>query len=86
MMQQSRGRDEVTCALVTGNAPQVTQRSVFQREQVLFQVLYFDKLPLAYVAAVYVFGIENPLQIDGSTVLYHNVSVQGGLVTKTLLA
>ena len=86
MIQQSRGRDEATFAIVAGNAPEITERVMFQRGHMLFQVDLCDKLSLANVATVGVFAVEDPLWVDGSVVLSHNVSVQRGLATKVLPA
>lgn len=86
VIQQSRGRDEATFAIVAGNAPEITERVMFQRGHMLFQVDLCDKLSLANVATVGVFAVEDPLWVDGSVVLSHNVSVQRGLATKVLPA
>lgn len=59
---------------------------MLQRGQMLIQVVHIDKFPLTDIATVDIFGVEKPPWVDGSTVLYHNVSVQRGLVTKVLLA
>ena len=85
-MQQSGGRDEPTFAHSTGIAPEITERMMFQRGQMLFRVDLFDNLSFANVATVGVFAVEDPLWVNGSVVLCNDVSVQRGLVTKVLPA
>lgn len=86
VMQQSGGRKETAFALVTGNAPEITKRMMFQRGQMLIQVVLFDECSLANVATVGISGVKSPLWIVGSMVLYHDMSVQRWLASKVLLA
>lgn len=86
VMQQSGGRNETAFALVTGNAPEITKRMMFQRGQMLIQVVLFDECSLGNVATVGISGVKNPLWIVGSMVLYHDMPVQRWLASKALLA
>ena len=86
MMQQSGRRNEMTLTLVTGNAREITERTVFQRIQVLLQIDLLGKYSLTNVATMNTSETKNPLWVNGSMVLHHNVLVQRRLAKKVLVA